>query len=123
MYSGEFLADATDAVVTGGASEFLKQGLLGALCVLLMAAIFWVARVMLQAKDDRVNDAKDYARSLREVNDAMMALVVETNRANDALRVSLDQVQQGQMATRGAVDRLREEQTRLNLVVGARSGG
>lgn len=124
MFSAYLFQAGTDPVggVASAGSEFLKQGWMGGLCLILMGALAWVTKAMLKSKDDRVSDAKEFAKSLREINDASTALLVETNRSNDALKGALGQLQSCQQEQKAEFARLREEATKAILLSGKDKG-
>jgi hypothetical protein len=45
-------------LVSQGLAEFMQQGILGVMCVLLMVALFFTVKALLKSKDDRITDQK-----------------------------------------------------------------
>lgn len=71
-------------------STIAGQGILGALCVLLGVALFLSIKGWLKSKDERIEDQKEMAKALKEMNDATSKLAIESNRASDGMKTALD---------------------------------
>lgn len=113
---------------------FLTQGVLGVLCVLLIVALVWTVKNLLQAKDDRINDQKKYADALQGINEAVKELTVEMNKsasdtANEVLRsnsvvdTSLRNLERAQDKVGASLDNLRNEQVRLSAALSRGNDG
>lgn len=114
--------------VDGALDILLTQGVLGALCVLLGAALFVAIRGWLKEKDARIADRKEMSDTMSGVNDALRDLVIESNkgasnlhvdaaRTADAVKNTLHNQEKAFDELRGAVSSLQQEQVRLGLVV------
>jgi hypothetical protein len=68
-------------IVSQGIAEFMQQGILGVMCVLLMVALFFSIKSLLKSKDDRIADQKQEAEALQKLNEATRDLVIEMNKA------------------------------------------
>lgn len=62
-------------------SALIDQGLIGAVCVLLIGAVIYLARALLKSHLDRVNDQKAYAETLQKTSEGVRDLIVEMNRS------------------------------------------
>jgi hypothetical protein len=74
-------------LVSQGLAEFMQQGILGVMCVLLMVALFFTVKALLKSKDDRITDQKQEAEALQKINEATRDLVIEMNKAATSLVV------------------------------------
>lgn len=114
--------------VDGALDILLTQGVLGAVCVLLGAALFVAIRGWLREKDARISDRKEMASALSGQNDALRDLVIESNkgasnlvvesaRNSDGVKNALHGQEKSLDDLRESVSDLREEQVRLCIVI------
>ena len=68
-------------VETSALETLLNQGVVGSLCVLLIATVVFLAKALMKAHQDRVTDLTTYAQKIKEGNEAMYDLVAETSKA------------------------------------------
>jgi len=116
--------------VTGGLSRLTwEYGVLGIICVLLIAALVWVVKRWQAAMQDKVDMAKSFAGDLKQTNDAQTNLIIETNRNNDTLKVAFDGLKSevglrkdNLKTLEDAVDELKLEQTKFIAVAGRTNG-
>lgn len=110
------------------------QGILGAICVLLVVALFLTIRALLKAKDDRVTDQKAMTDALGKYNDAAKDLAIqmkehaanqtiEANKTQESVRNTLSSQEKSFIELRNAVSNLQQEQARLGATVGVRHPG
>lgn len=76
-----FLAAPGPAEASKAVDTILGQGVLGAICVLLIIAVVFLARALMKSNKDRITDLTTYANKIKEGNEAMYDLVIETNKA------------------------------------------
>lgn len=104
--------------------KIADQGVLGAICVLLIGAVGWTLRGWLKEKDDRRVDQKSMGEAVKDISDGakdltiemkgfMSNLVVETNKSNESVRIALSGFEREHIELRRSVDDLRNEQVRL----------
>jgi biopolymer transport protein ExbB/TolQ len=126
---GEMLAQlATGAPsqkhVDGAFDVILAQGLLGAICILLTAALIVSLRGWLKEKDARREDRKEMSDALKEVNDSLRDLVIEGNkhssnvvvdfnRSTDAMKNAAYNQEKAFEALRTSISALQQEQARI----------
>lgn len=89
--------------VGGATSELLKYGLLGIFCILLIAALVWCVKGWRASWEARLQDAKDYAAGLKEVNDATNKVTIEANRCQDAVKAAVDDLESSNTREHGEV--------------------
>jgi hypothetical protein len=108
----------------GALSKIADQGVLGAICVLLITAVGWTLRGWLREKDDRRVDQKSMGEAVKDVSDGakdmtiemkgfMSNMVVETSKSNESVRSALTGFEREHIELRRSVDDLRNEQVRL----------
>lgn len=111
-----------------------EYGILGAVCVLLVAALVWAVRGWFKEKDDRLNDQKAMADARQKDNDALKQLtielkehsthlVVEATKSQDAMASSLKRQEDALDDLRGSINNLQQEQVRLTSAVAMSTGG
>lgn len=71
-------------------SNIAGQGILGSLCVLLIVALFLSIKGWLKSKDERLDDQKEMAKALKEMNDASSKLAIESNQTNTMVQTALN---------------------------------
>jgi hypothetical protein len=106
----------------GGASELLKQGVLGIVSALLIAALVWVTKNWKKAMEDRIEDAKGFGNALKEVNNANTNLIVETNKSSDAAKASIEGLKAESINVRSELTKLRDEQVKLIVATKGSNG-
>ncbi len=74
-----------DPVTQGLGRLTWEYGVLGIICVLLIAALVWLVKRWQVSMQAQVSMTKNFGADLKEQNDAQTNLIVETNRNNDAL--------------------------------------
>lgn len=106
----------------------LTQGILGVVCLLLILALVWVSKNLLQSKDDRIADQKKYAEALHGINDAVKELTIEMHKAsgdtassvlvsNEATRIAVGTLEKTNDRVASALGELKNEQVRLGASV------
>lgn len=121
-------AEVPGQQVDNALTTIASQGILGAVCLLLIVALFYSIKGWLKAKDDRVNDQQIMTRALQgyneeaknlaiELNAHAATLATETAKSNEGLRSALTTAltgfQQEQTRTTNALTLLQQEQVRL----------
>lgn len=110
------------------------QGILGAICVLLVVALVLAVRALLRSKDDRVTDQKAMTDALGKYNDAAKELAIqmkehaanqtiEANKTQEGVRNTLASQEKSFIELRNSVANLQQEQVRLGATVGTRHQG
>jgi len=132
LWSGQAAAQAPPSgdPVSGGLSRLTwEYGVLGIICVLLIAALVWVVKRWQAAMQDKVDITKGFASDLKATNDASTGLIVETNRNNDQLKVAFDGLKNEVTGRKSdfkqledAVDELKLEQTKFIAAAGKTNG-
>lgn len=122
-------------------TELAKQGVLGIFCAILIAALYFVSKALLKAKDGAIEQQKAYTDALAAANEGTKTLLIEMKdftsntmveqvKTQEALRNSLDNQKtelhelQGKIdkvcELKPAVEQLRQEQTNLAAAVNQR---
>lgn len=92
----------TDAAV----KLFIEQGILGAICILLMAVLVYLWRALQKSHNDRINDLKTYAEKVKAGNEALSGLVLETQKSAQHLA---SEAATNQQRVIGDIENLRED--------------
>lgn len=129
LWAGQQSSRAGDPV-SGGLNRLTwEYGVLGIICVLLIAALVWVVKRWQASMQAQVTITKGFADSLKDHNDAGTNLIVETNRNNDTLKVSFDNLKTEVAGRRTdlnkveeAIDELKLEQTKFIAAAGKANG-
>lgn len=114
-----FLLDPLPAVAPGqkqaedALSTIAGQGILGALCVLLIVALFLSIKGWLKSKDERLEDQKEMAKALKEMNDASAKLAIESNRGADGMKTALDNLAKSNKDLEEKVGVMEKQQVQL----------
>ena len=58
-------------------TELAKQGVLGIFCAILVAALYFVSKALLKAKDTAIEQQKAYTQALAQANEGTKALLIE----------------------------------------------
>jgi len=58
-------------------TELAKQGVLGIFCAILIAALYFVSKALLAAKDKAVEQQEAYTKALAKSNEGTKALLIE----------------------------------------------
>jgi hypothetical protein len=74
------------------AGNLLDKGVLGTFVFILTVALFFAIKGWLKTKDDRLQDQKDAVAALLKVNDKTSEVITESIRADDAMKVALDNI-------------------------------
>lgn len=101
-------------------STIAGQGILGALCVLLGVALFLSIKGWLKSKDDRLDDQKEMAKALKEMNDASSKLAIESNRASDGMKTALDNLAKSNKDLEEKVGVMEKQQVQLVAMLPAK---
>jgi len=101
-------------------STIAGQGILGALCVLLIVALFLAIRGWLKSKDERLEDQKEMAKALKEVNEASSKLAIESNRASDGVKTALDNLIKSNKDVEVAISAMEKQQVQLVAALSAK---
>lgn len=123
------LASASEPV-DSAYKYLLTQGVLGVMCIFLIVALIWLAKNLLQSKDDRIADQKKYADALHGINEAVKELTIEMHKSssdtansvvvsNEATRIAVGSLEKSNERVIGAVDDLVKEQVRLTAAMAA----
>lgn len=123
-------ATAVTSKADGAYDILLKQGPIGAVCVLLILALVYVFRELTKSKDDRVADAKQLLQDLRGTKDATNDLVMSQSKMmselSAAVNTSLNQVsstlralESEQRDLRMVLDRVKDSQQEVESTVGS----
>ncbi len=103
---------------------FLDQGVVGAVALLSIAALIWVTRALLKAKDDRVADQAAFATVLQASNENTRALAVETAKVasdvakhNEITRIAVNALEKSVEGVEETLDRLKEESYKVRTSV------
>lgn len=94
-------------------STIAGQGILGALCVILIVSLFLAIRGWLKSKDERLDDQKEMAKALKDVNEAASKLAIESNRASDGVKTALDNLVKSNKDLEDKVGDLEKQQVQL----------
>lgn len=113
-------------------SVIASHGILGALCVILIVALFITVRALFKEKDSRFTDQKTMSDTLKGLNDAARdlaiemnqsasELTVEANRAQDSVKLALERQERSLKDVEEALQDLQREQMRLGISITPRS--
>jgi uncharacterized protein HemX len=94
-------------------STIAGQGILGALCVLLIVALFLSITGWLKSKDERLEDQKEMGKALKEMNEASSKLAIESNRASDGMKTALDNLAKSNKDLEIKVNDMEKQQVQL----------
>ena len=114
-----FLDPAIPAVAPGqkqaedALSNIAGQGILGSLCVLLIVALFFAIRGWLKSKDERLEDQKEMAKALKDMNEASSRLAIESNRSGDGVKTVLEGLVKSNSELEDKVEDLEKQQVQL----------
>jgi hypothetical protein len=111
----------------------LEQGVVGAVCVLLIGALVYSAKVFQRVHADRVRDLKAMASQRQEDNVALAALAKEVQSAtaqlaqeavlsNQAVAATVTNLKEETDSLKGAIYELKEQQVRLETAINTRRG-
>lgn len=103
---------------------FLDQGVVGAVALLAIAALIWVTRALLKAKDDRVADQAAFSTVLQASNENTRALAVETAKVaadvakhNEITRLAVNALEKAVEGMEETLDRVKEESYKVRTSV------
>ena len=111
----------------------LEQGVLGAVCVLLISAVVYMTKALQRSHGDRVRDLKAYSTKIKEDNKAMTALVGEANKvsaqlsqetilSNHEVHATMAALKDETDGMKGAIYQLKEQQVRLETAINVKKG-
>lgn len=105
---------ATSAANKEALDILLEQGVLGAVCVLLISAVIYLVRSMQKSHKERVGDLKTYAENIKSQNTAMSGLVKEMNQASAQL--SQDTILSNQEVVGGMEDMQKQVEGNTKII-------
>jgi uncharacterized phage infection (PIP) family protein YhgE len=94
-------------------SNIAGHGILGSLCALLIVALFFAIKGWLRSKDERLDDQKEMSKALTGVNEGASKLAIESNRAVDTVKTSLDGLTKGVSKLEDKLEDLEKQQLQL----------
>ena len=111
----------------------LEQGVLGAVCVLLISAVVYLVRSLQKSHKERIGDRKTYAENIKSQNTAASGLVKEVTQANAQLSQDtilsnqevvglMEDVQKQVEGNTKIIDSLNTQQIRLETAINVKGG-
>ena len=109
----------------------LNQGVVGALCVLRIIGVVWIANALMASHKERIQDLTSYAAAIKGGNEAVHDLVLETSRAtssassetllsNREVITSVKQLEGQVQQLTQVVSALRDQQVRLEAALNSK---
>lgn len=106
----------------------LGQGVLGSICILLIIAVVFLTKALMKSNKDRISDLTTYANKIKEGNEAMYELVIETNKAtahtasevllsNRELSSKVGSLETSVQQANNTLGNLKDQQVRLEMTV------